>query len=159
MRKKPYKHFIWLLLVLAMAGCAQEKSVIQPDNETTVANPSSEPSEELVLYGSEPTEPLDLSEGAGRAAVPFEEAIVEIMDHRREAIETEDYDLYMGAITKNNPYLFYEAGKKPFHDSTLNDAFKINNQITTGEVIQSVLGVTKAELSEGYLAWLEHQEL
>ena len=55
--------------------------------------------------------------------------------------------------------MFYEAGKKPFHDSTLNDAFKINNQITTGEVIQSVLGVTKAELSEGYLAWLEHQEL
>lgn len=51
--------------------------------------------------------------------------------------------------------LFYEAGKKPFHDSTLNDTFESNNQISTGEVIESVLGITKDELSSAYLTWLK----
>lgn len=51
--------------------------------------------------------------------------------------------------------LFREAGKKPFHDSTLNDTFEQENQKTAEEVIETVLGLTKAELSEGYLKWLE----
>lgn len=51
--------------------------------------------------------------------------------------------------------LFYETGKKPFHDSTLNSSFESNNQRTTGEVIQTVLGLTKNELSSEYLVWLE----
>ncbi|BES63743.1 hypothetical protein SANA_01820 [Gottschalkiaceae bacterium SANA] len=51
--------------------------------------------------------------------------------------------------------LFYEAGKKPFHDSTLNDTFESNNQKTANEVFQSVLGVTKEEISTEYLEWLE----
>ncbi len=116
MRKKPYKHFIWILLiVVAMTGCAQEKSVIQPDSETPVAIPSSEPSEELVLDVDESTEPLEFSDLAEQVAVPFDEAIVEIMEHRLKAIETEDYDLYMSAITKNNPYLFNEQERWFMH--------------------------------------------
>ena len=51
--------------------------------------------------------------------------------------------------------LFYEAGKKPFHDSTLNDTFEQANQKTADEVIMSVLGLTKAQLSEAYLIWLD----
>jgi L-ascorbate metabolism protein UlaG (beta-lactamase superfamily) len=50
--------------------------------------------------------------------------------------------------------LFKEAGKKPFHDSTLNESFEKNNQISTGEVIQEVLKVSKQELSDAYLEWL-----
>lgn len=55
--------------------------------------------------------------------------------------------------------LFYEAGKKPFHDSTLNDTFEINNQITAGKVIEKILGLTKEELSEDYLEWLENTDI
>ena len=51
--------------------------------------------------------------------------------------------------------LFYEAGKKPFHDSTLNDSFEINNQKTADEVIMTVLEITKEQLSKEYLDWLE----
>lgn len=54
--------------------------------------------------------------------------------------------------------VFYEAGKKPFHDSTLNDSFEKNNQITTEEVINYVLGISKKELSEDYLNWLEETD-
>lgn len=50
--------------------------------------------------------------------------------------------------------LFYEAGKKPFHDSTLNESFRSNNQETADEVFQSVLGTTKEEISAAYLEWL-----
>lgn len=51
--------------------------------------------------------------------------------------------------------LFYLAGEKPFHDSTLNEEFDKNNQITAEEVIKEVLGMTKEELSNAYLMWLE----
>jgi hypothetical protein len=51
--------------------------------------------------------------------------------------------------------LFYEAGKKPFHDSTLNETFESNNQKTADEVFQSILGMTKEEVSTEYLKWLE----
>lgn len=51
--------------------------------------------------------------------------------------------------------LFREAGKKPFHDSTLNDTFEQENQKTAKEVIAKVLGLTKAELSANYLKWLD----
>ncbi len=51
--------------------------------------------------------------------------------------------------------IFTEAGKKPFHDSTLNPDFEYNNQKTADEVIKKVLGLSKAELSKGYLNWLD----
>ncbi|MBN2878265.1 MAG: hypothetical protein JXN65_01420 [Clostridia bacterium] len=51
--------------------------------------------------------------------------------------------------------IFYEAGKKPFHDSTLNETFESDNQQTASEVIMTVLGLTKEELSTEYLAWLD----
>ncbi|MBT3318351.1 MAG: hypothetical protein HN948_10010 [Clostridia bacterium] len=51
--------------------------------------------------------------------------------------------------------LFYEAGKKPFHDSTLNKTFEQQNQKTADEVIMSILDLTKAQLSEEYLLWLD----
>ena len=73
---------------------------------------------------------------------------------------------YMIVKYMNNTYghdvlmeIFYEAGKKSFHDSTLNEAFESNNQKTTGEAIQTILGLTKAELSEAYLAWLDDQDI
>jgi len=51
--------------------------------------------------------------------------------------------------------LFYEAGKKPFNDSTLNDTFENQNQDTASEVLLSVLGLSKEELSDNYLQWLD----
>ena len=51
--------------------------------------------------------------------------------------------------------LFHEAGKKPFHDSTLNAAFEQENRDTASDVLVAVLGISKAELSEAYLAWLD----
>ena len=51
--------------------------------------------------------------------------------------------------------IFYEAGKKPFHDSTLNDDFEIENQQTASEVLLTVLGLTKEEFSQEYLSWLD----
>lgn len=51
--------------------------------------------------------------------------------------------------------LFYEAGKKPYQDSALDDEYEMKNQQTASEVFMTVLGLTKAELSEDYLAWLE----
>jgi|GEM_PF-228824 len=55
--------------------------------------------------------------------------------------------------------IFYEAGKKPFHDSTLNEMFEVNNQKTTQEAIQAVLGLSKEELSQEYLTWLDDQKI
>ncbi len=51
--------------------------------------------------------------------------------------------------------IFYEAGKKPFHDSTLNETFESDNQQTATDVLMTVLGLTKEELSQEYLAWLD----
>ncbi len=51
--------------------------------------------------------------------------------------------------------IFYEAGKKPFHDSTLNETFESDNQKTGAEVLLTVLGLTEEEFSNEYLAWLE----
>ncbi len=51
--------------------------------------------------------------------------------------------------------MFYEAGKKPFHDSTLNYTFEQVNQQTANEVLQSVLGLTKEQLSSNYFEWLD----
>lgn len=51
--------------------------------------------------------------------------------------------------------IFYEAGRKPFHDSTLNKTFEQENQKTAEEVIMTVLGLTKTELSEDYIEWLD----
>lgn len=55
--------------------------------------------------------------------------------------------------------LFYEAGKKPFHDSTLNETFESNNQKTADEVFQLILGMTKEEVSTEYLEWLETTDI
>jgi hypothetical protein len=51
--------------------------------------------------------------------------------------------------------IFHEAGKKKFHDETMNDAFQSINQETAGEVLMTVLGLTKDELSQKYLVWLD----
>lgn len=62
-------------------------------------------------------------------------------------IETYGHDKFME--------LFYEAGKKPFNNSVLNENFDAENIITTEEVIKSVLGISKEELSTNYLEWLD----
>lgn len=51
--------------------------------------------------------------------------------------------------------IFNEAGKKPYQDSALDDEYEIKNQQTASEVFMTVLGLTKAQLSQEYLAWLE----
>lgn len=51
--------------------------------------------------------------------------------------------------------MFYEAGKKPFHDSTLNATFEVKNQQTMTEVLRTVLGLSKTQLTEDYMAWLD----
>lgn len=50
--------------------------------------------------------------------------------------------------------LYYEAGKKPFNNSVTNENFKANNIETTRAALETVLGVTAEQLSQGYLAWL-----
>ncbi len=65
----------------------------------------------------------------------------------RYLIETYGRDTFME--------LFYEAGKKPFHDSTLNPTFEQENRNTATDVLAAVLGITKEELSSAYLQWLD----
>ena len=62
-------------------------------------------------------------------------------------IETYGHDKFMD--------LFYEAGKKPFNDSAANAFFITQNNVTMDEVLMTVLGITKQQLSDDYLVWLE----
>lgn len=55
--------------------------------------------------------------------------------------------------------LWYEAGKKSFNDSAANPNFWSQNNNTMVEVLMTVLGITKQELTEGYLAWLENTDI
>lgn len=54
--------------------------------------------------------------------------------------------------------IFYEAGKKPFQSSVMNESFEKNNQQTLTEILPGILGLTKDELSENYLEWLKTQQ-
>ncbi|MBN2794738.1 MAG: MBL fold metallo-hydrolase [Clostridia bacterium] len=51
--------------------------------------------------------------------------------------------------------MFEEAGKKPFNDSALNLNHELENQETMDEVLMTVLGLTKEDLSFAYLDWLK----
>lgn len=66
-------------------------------------------------------------------------------------IEKYGHDKYME--------LWYEAGKKPFNDSAANPNFYTQNNVTMGEVLMTVLGITKQELTDAYLAWLETTDI
>lgn len=66
-------------------------------------------------------------------------------------VETYGHDKFMS--------IFSEAGKKPFHDSTLNYAFESKNQETLSEVFIKILGKTKEEISLEYLEWLESETI
>ena len=55
--------------------------------------------------------------------------------------------------------IFSEAGKKPFHDNTLNEAFESKNKETLSEVFIEILGKTKEKISLEYLEWLESQTI
>jgi len=71
--------------------------------------------------------------------------------------------MYVGYIVETYGHdtlmeIFYEAGKKPFHDSVMNDTFEEVNNQTMGEVFSAVLGLTKEELTDAYLEWLEAME-
>lgn len=62
-------------------------------------------------------------------------------------VETYGHDKFME--------LFYEAGKKPFNDSVLNENYYEDGINTLTEIMPSVLEITKDELTERYLEWLE----
>jgi len=64
----------------------------------------------------------------------------------RYIIETYGHDTLMD--------IFYEAGKKPFNSSVLNENYDVDNILTTADVIERVLGLTKETLSEDYTQWL-----
>jgi len=66
-------------------------------------------------------------------------------------IETYGHEKYME--------IWYEAGKRPFNDSAANLNFYAQNDETFGEVIMTVLGLTKDELSANYLEWLETTDI
>lgn len=51
--------------------------------------------------------------------------------------------------------LFYEAGKKPYNENVMNPEFHTQNNAILGEVLESVLGITKEELTKDYWAWLD----
>ncbi len=51
--------------------------------------------------------------------------------------------------------MFYEAGKKPFNSSVFNENYEQDNIDTMTEVMETVLGITKEELSIDYLNWIE----
>lgn len=55
--------------------------------------------------------------------------------------------------------IFYEAGKKPFNSSVLNENFDMNNIQTTDEALETVLGLSKSQLSEAYFLWLDAMEI
>lgn len=66
-------------------------------------------------------------------------------------IETYGHDKYME--------IWYEAGKRPFNDSAANLDFYSQNDATLGEVLMEILGLTKEELSNAYLSWLEETDI
>lgn len=66
-------------------------------------------------------------------------------------IETYGHDKYME--------IWYEAGKRPFNDSAANLDFYVQNDKTFGDVLMTVLGISKEELSSDYLAWLETTDI
>ena len=66
-------------------------------------------------------------------------------------IDTYGHDKYME--------IWYEAGKRPFNDSAANLNFYEQNDETFGEVLMTVLGITKEELSIAYLTWLETTDI
>jgi len=66
-------------------------------------------------------------------------------------IETYGHDKYME--------LWYEAGKRPFNDSAANPNFYSQNNETMKDVLSTVLGITKDQLTAGYLAWLETTDI
>lgn len=66
-------------------------------------------------------------------------------------IDTYGHDKYME--------LWYEAGKKPFNDSAANPNFYSQNNKTMGEVLMTVLGITKQQLTADYLKWLETTDI
>ncbi len=55
--------------------------------------------------------------------------------------------------------LWYEAGKKSFNDSAANPNFWSQNNETMGEVLMTVLGITKQELTDAYMTWLETTDI
>jgi len=66
-------------------------------------------------------------------------------------IDTYGHDKYME--------LWYEAGKKPFNDSAANPNFYSQNNETMGEVLMKVLNLTKQQLTDSYLDWLETTDI
>ena len=52
-----------------------------------------------------------------------------------------------------------EAGKKNFNSSVANDNFNAENNQTTKEVIQKVLGISEEKLSKQYVEWLKPTHL
>ena len=66
-------------------------------------------------------------------------------------IDTYGHDKYME--------IWYEAGKKPFNDSAANPNFYSQNNETMSEVLMTVLGLTKQQLTDEYLEWLETTDI
>ncbi len=62
-------------------------------------------------------------------------------------IETYGHDQLMA--------LFYEAGKKPYNENVMNVKFNEQNNTTMEEVLQTVLEITKEELTKDYWNWLD----
>lgn len=69
----------------------------------------------------------------------------------RYIIETYGHDTLMD--------IFYEAGKKPFNSSVLNENFDMDNILTTEEALEAVLGLSKSQLSEAYFLWLDTMDI
>ena len=69
----------------------------------------------------------------------------------RYIIETYGHDTLMD--------IFYEAGKKPFNSSVLNENFDMDNIQTTDEALEVVLGLSKEQLSEAYFLWLDTMDI
>ncbi|MBN2794522.1 MAG: hypothetical protein JXR88_03885 [Clostridia bacterium] len=53
--------------------------------------------------------------------------------------------------------MFYEAGKKPYHENIMNASFKDLNNKTFDEVVESVLKIDTEALTNLYYEWLEKQ--
>ncbi len=69
----------------------------------------------------------------------------------RYIIETYGHDTLMD--------IFYEAGKKPFNSSVLNENFDMDNIQTTDDALEVVLGLSKEQLSEAYFLWLDTMDI
>ena len=86
MRKKYSVYIVTMLIILVlMVSACEQETAPEPTMQPTTATESTED-----------------------GIVPLDTAILQILEDRKVAIDTQDYDLYMSVIGRNNQFLYNE---------------------------------------------------